>query len=162
MRLFGRRQKKEDPVCDTCRQPLKLVSVPMVRGARNQVELIVLGLPLLSCGTEGHPRRYAADDFGVYVIDAIFWKKNIPLGRPGTLAKVKCYECGKNLTKEPTRPGEVNGVLNILGLPEFTIYIKGPIATCPRCGTDQLWASRETGRDVSSALIVEAFKAVGL
>ncbi|MGD2076824.1 MAG: hypothetical protein PVH18_00460 [Chloroflexota bacterium] len=162
MPLFGRGQKKEEPVCDVCRQPLKLTLVPQVRGARNQVEVILRNLPVLSCGTKGHPLRYAAPDFGVYLIDAIFWKKNIPMGRPGTLAKVKCYKCRKNLSKEPTRPGEVAGFLTVLSLPEFAMRIKGPVATCPRCGTEQLWASKEIGRDVSSALTVEAFKAAGL
>jgi hypothetical protein len=118
-------------------------------------------LPLLSCRNEGHPRRFAGSDFGLYVIDAVFWQDQVPLGRPGVLARVKCCQCGKNLSKEPVRSGEVASLLHITDLPEFGIRIKGPVATCPRCQTEQLWASKEIGRDVSSAM-VEAFKAVGL
>ena len=161
MKWLKRRRQKDDPLCAACGQQLALATVALVSGMHEQVEVIFRGLPLLSCGTEDHPRQYAAADFGVYVIDAVFWRGQVPLGRPGTLARVKCCECGKNLSKEPTRPSEVAGLLNITNLPEFGIRIKGPVTTCPRCETDQLWASKEIGRDVSSA-IVEAFKQAGL
>ena len=73
----------------------------------------------------------------------------------------KCYKCGKNISKEPLRPGEVNGRLTIAGVPEFDIDVRGPVATCPRCQTEQIWASKEIGRHVSSAM-VDGFKAAGL
>lgn len=169
MHWLRKRRRKEEPTCDICQRPLKLETVRLVSGAGpgwrsgvgEQVEVIFRDLPVLSCTEEGHPRRCATADFGVYAIDAVFWQGQVPLGRPGTLARVKCCECGKNLSKEPTRFSEVAGLLNIAGLPEFGIRIKGPVATCPRCGTDQLWASREIGRDVSSAMVA-AFKAAGL
>lgn len=169
MQWLRRRRRKEDPTCEICQRPLTLETVRLVSGAgpgwRSEagepVEVIFRDLPVLSCAQEGHPRRYATADFGVYVIDAVFWRGQAPLGRPGTLARVKCCECGKNLSKEATRFSEVAGLLNIVSLPEFGIRIKGPVTTCPRCQTDQLWASREIGRDVSSAM-VEAFMAAGL
>ena len=161
MKWLKRWRKKEDPVCEICFRPLKLTTASLVSGTCNQVDVILRGLPLLSCESMDHPRQFAMADFGVYVIDAVFWKNCVPLGRPGPLAKVKCYECGKNLSKEPTRPSEVAGLLNIGNLPEFGIRIKGPVTTCPRCDTDQLWATREIGRDVSSATVA-AFKAAGL
>jgi len=161
MHWFRRGRGKEEPPCDICQRPLALTTVRLVSGTGEQVEVIFRDLPLLSCGTEGHPRRFAMTDFGVYAIDAVFWKKQVPLGRPGTLARVKCYQCGKNLSKEPVRPSEIAGLLNIAGVPEFGIRIKGPVTTCPRCQSDQLWASKEIGRDVSSAMVA-AFKAAGL
>lgn len=161
MNWLKRWRQKKDPVCEVCGQPLELSSVSLVSGVHNQVEVIFRDLPFLACKTESHPHQFAAADFGVYVIDAVFWQDHVPLGRPGTLAKVKCYECGKNLSKEPTRPSEVAGLINIASLPEFGIRIKGPVTTCPRCDTDQLWATREVGRAVSNAMVV-AFKAAGL
>lgn len=161
MSWLRRKRRKTDPKCTICGQPLMLTSVRLASGARNQVETDFRDLPLLSCGNEDHPRLYAMADFGVYVIDAVFWKGQVALGRPGVLAKVKCYECGKNLSKEPVRPGIVAGQLTVASLPGFGIHIKGPVATCPRCQTEQLWATREIGRDVSSAM-VDAFKAAGL
>jgi hypothetical protein len=161
MNWLKRWRRKEDITCDVCGQPLELTTISLVSGLHDQVEVIFRSLPYLACKTEDHPRHYALADFGVYVIDAVFWQKNVPLGRPGTIAKVKCYECGKNLTKEPTRPSEVAGLINIDSLPEFGIRIKGPVATCPRCNTDQLWATKEVGRETSNA-IVAAFKAAGL
>ncbi|MGD8585143.1 MAG: hypothetical protein PVH65_01865 [Chloroflexota bacterium] len=147
--------------CNLCGQQMVLETIPLLSGAAGQVEVIFRSLPLLACPNEDHPHRFASADFGVYVIDAVFWRGQVPLGRPGTLARVKCGKCGKNLSKEPVRSSEVAGLLNITGLPEFGIRIKGPVTTCPRCQTDQLWASKEIGRDVSSAM-VEAFKAAGL
>jgi hypothetical protein len=161
MRWLRGKREKEEPACDACGRPLQLATVRLVSGAWEQVAVIFRDLPLLSCGSEGHPRRYASADFGVYVIDAVFWQGQVPLGRPGVLARVKCTECGKNLSKEATRPSEVAGLLNIAGLPEFGVRIQGPVTSCPRCQTDQLWASKEIGRAVSSAM-VEAFKAAGL
>ena len=161
MHWLKRKRRKEDPSCDVCSRPLDLAIVSQVRGVRDQAEVFFRDLPLLSCGIEGHPRQAAIPDFGVYVIDAVFWKRHIALGRPGTLAKVKCFKCRKNLSKEPVWPGEVAGVLNIAALPEFGIRIRGPMTTCPRCKTEQIWASREVGRMVSSAM-VEAFKQAGL
>ena len=155
------RQKKE-PVCAVCERPLTLTTIRLARGVRNQIEVIFHDLPALSCETEGHPRYFAVPDFGVYVIDAVFWQSHIPLGRPGRFrAKVKCYKCRKNIDKEPVRPGEVAGLLPIGDLPQFGIRIRGPVTTCPRCESEQLWVTWETGRDVSNA-IVEAFKAAGL
>lgn len=161
MKWLKRWLQKEDPACAKCGQALQLATIPLISGAHEQVAVIFRGLPYLSCAAEGHPRQFAVADFGVYVIDAVFWRGHVPLGRPGPLAKVKCYECGKNLSKVETRASEVAGLLNIADLPEFGIRIKGPVATCPRCETDQLWATREVGGHVSSA-IVEAFKQAGL
>lgn len=161
MRWLRRRRQGEEPFCAVCDQPLKLTTIGLVSGNLAEIEVIFHNLPLLSCGHEGHPRRFATADFGLYVIDAVFWRGQVPLGRPGTLAKVKCHECGKNLSKEPTRASEVAGLLNIATLPEFGIRIKGPVTTCPRCQCDQLWASREIGQEVSSAMVA-AFKAAGL
>jgi len=161
MKWLRRWRPKEDPTCDACGQPLALTTVSLVSGVHDQVEVIFRALPVLACDTEGHPRQFATADFGVYVIDAVFWQKNVPLGRPGSVAKVKCLECGKNITKEQTRHSEVAGLINLDSLPEFGIRIKGPVTTCPRCGTDQLWATKEVGRAASNA-IVAAFKAAGL
>lgn len=161
MRWFRSRRQSEEPTCDVCRQPLKLGKVSLVSWAGREVEVVFRDLPLLVCENEGHPRRYAIADFGLYAIDAVFWRGQVPLGRPGAMARVKCYQCGKNISKVPVQSGEVTGLLKISGVPEFGIRIKGPVATCPRCRTDQLWASREVGRAVSSAM-VKAFKEAGL
>jgi endogenous inhibitor of DNA gyrase (YacG/DUF329 family) len=162
MGWLKRKRQKEEPRCAECDRPLTLTTIPMVSGRRDQVEVILRDLPVLSCAVGGHPLRYPLPDFGVYVIDAVFWQKNIALGRSGRLlARVKCYNCGKGLDKEPTRPGEVSGSLNIGDLPQFGIWIGGPLATCPRCQTEQVWATTEINRAISSA-IVDAFKAAGL
>ena len=162
MEWLRRWRRKEEPVCAVCGRPLTLTTIRLVSGAHDQIEVIFRGLPALSCEIEGHPRHFALPDFGVYVIDAVFWQGHVPLGRPGRFrAKVKCYECGKNIDKEPVRPSEVAGLLSIGDLPQFGIRIRGPVATCPRCESDQLWTPAETGRDVSNA-IVEAFKAAGI
>jgi hypothetical protein len=138
-----------------------LTTVGPVSGRKVEIEVTIRELPLLSCGREGHPRRPATADFGLHAIDAVFWRGQVPLGRPGTLAKVKCYTCGKNLSKAPTRPGQVAGRLHIADLPEFGLWVKGPVTSCPRCQAEQLWASREIGRAVSSAMVA-AFGAAGL
>jgi hypothetical protein len=161
MKWLRRWRQKEDPTCAVCGRPLALTKVSLATGVYDQIEVIFRDLPVLACDTKSHSHHFATADFGVYVIDAVFWQKNVPLGRPGTIAKVKCLECGKNLTKQPTRHSEVAGLINIASLPEFGIRIKGPVTTCPRCNTDQLWATKEVGRATSSA-IVAAFKAAGL
>jgi hypothetical protein len=162
MEWLKRWRRKEQPTCAMCNRPQTLTTIRLVSGAHDQIEVIFRGLPVLSCETEGHPRRFALPDFGVYVINAVFWQDNVPLGRPGRLrAKVKCYKCRKNLDKEPVRASEVAGWLSIDELPQFGIRIRGPVTTCPRCESEQLWAPEEVGRDVSSA-IVEAFRQAGL
>lgn len=161
MEWLKRWRQKEEPVCVMCGRPLTLTTIPLVSGEHEEIVVILRGLPVLSCGIEGHPRRYALADFGVYVIDAVFWQNNVPLGRPGRLARVKCYHCGKNIHKEPAKSSEVAGLLKIADLPQFGIRIQGPVTTCPRCQSDQLWATKEIGRQVSSA-IVDAFKEAGL
>ena len=162
MRWLKRERQKEEPLCAECDRPLTLTTIPRVSGRRDQVEIILRNLPVLSCGVDRHPLRYPLPDFGVHAIDAIFWQNSIALGRPGRLlARVKCFNCGKGLDKAPVRSGEVGGWLKIGDLPRFSIWISGPLATCPRCQTDQVWATLEINRAISSAL-VEAFTAAGL
>ena len=141
MSWLRRNRQKKELNCTVCHRPLTLTTIGPISGARGQAEATFHNLPLLSCRIEEHPRQYAMTDFGLHVIDAVFWKGQVALGRPGVLAKVKCYHCGTNLSKEPVRPGEVSGQLVIANLPEFDVRIEGPIATCPRCQTRQLWAT---------------------
>ncbi|UCG24499.1 MAG: hypothetical protein JSW55_00400, partial [Chloroflexota bacterium] len=92
MGWLKRKRQKEEPHCAECDRPLTQTTIPMVSGHRDQVEVIFRDLPVLSCGVEGHPLRYPLPDFGVHVIDAVFWQKNVALSRPGRLlARVKCY-----------------------------------------------------------------------
>jgi hypothetical protein len=162
MGWLKRKRQREEPHCGECDRSLTLTTIPMVSGRRDQVEVILRDLPVLTCGVDGHPLRYPLPDFGVHVIDAVFWQDNVALGRPGRLlARVKCYHCGKGLDKEPVRPGEVTGSLDIGDLPQFGIWISGPLVTCPRCQRDQVWAPTDVNRAISSA-IVEAFQAAGL
>ena len=150
------------PTCDECGRQQELSIIRSLSGRHGQVEVIFRDLPTLFCGQEGHPRRFANPDFGIYLIDAVFWRKEVPLGRPGFWwVKVKCYECGKAIHKEPVRQSEVAGLISIGDLPEFGIRIRGPVADCPLCGSTQLWATNEVGTDVSDAM-VDAFRQAGL
>ena len=146
------------PGCPECARPQELSIIRSLSGRHGEAEVIFRDLPTLFCGEEGHPRRFATPEFGVYLIDAVFWHKEVPLGRPGFWwVKVKCYECGKAIHKEPVRQSEVAGLINIGDLPEFAIRIRGPVADCPVCGSTQLWATSEINTDVSDAM-VDAFK----
>ncbi len=147
--------------CEICGNEYQLELLPLVRGRRGQVEVFFQDLPVLSCGLPGHPRRYVLPDFGVLLIDVVFWKKFVPLGRPGVWALVKCLNCDKNLTKVDEHFGEVAGVLEIKDVPPFGIRIQGPVTTCPRCQTRQLKATKAVGTDVSGSF-VEAFKNIQL
>ena len=150
--------KKQQPTCDECGREQDLSTIRSLSGRHGQAEVIFRNLPTLFCGLEGHPRRFPDPDFGVYLIDAVFWRDEVPLGRPGFWrVRVKCLECGKAIHKEPVRQSEVAGLLTIGDLPEFGIRIRGPVADCPLCGTEQLWATTEVGTDVSNAM-VDAFK----
>lgn len=135
--------------------------MPLLHGHRGQIEVFFSDMPVLHCGQSDHPRRFADPDFGARLIDAVFWKRDIALGRPGVWAKVKCLQCDKNLTKESSRIGDVGGTIQIKGLPDFSIRIQGPLVTCPRCDTDQLKATKETGTEVSNAF-VDAFRRANL
>jgi hypothetical protein len=115
----------------------------------------------LSCGQPDHPRRFAGRDFGARLIDAVFWRKDVPLARQGVWTKLKCIQCGKALTKETTHTGEVGSSLKIRKLPPFGIRISGPLVTCPRCDTEQLAATVEVGADISNGFI-DAFKRINL
>ena len=154
-------RKDEPQRCQICGRELELNLVPDVRGRRGEAEVFFEDLPTMYCGLSPHARHFVHPDFGARLIDAIFWKKFVPLGRPGVWAKVKCFKCDKNLTKEPAALGEVGGVLEIKDAPPFNIRIQGPVTTCPRCGTKQLKATKEVGTDVSSA-VVDAFKKIKL
>lgn len=158
--LKGLRRKKE-AICPVCEETQQLSIVPLIRGRHGEVEVFFNNLPTLFCGRPDHPRRFADPDFGARLIDAVFWKKNLSLGRPGTWAKVKCHHCGKSLSKNPSHVGEVGGTLKIADLPPFSIRIQGPVTVCPRCETEQLKATKEVGTDVSSAF-VEAFQRIDL
>jgi len=157
-----KRLRKEQPKgCDTCGREQRLDVVSLLRGSHGEIEVFFSNLPTLFCGQSGHPRRFADPDFGARLIDAVFWKKNVPLAQQGVWAKVKCIECDKALSKEPSYLGEVGGLLEIRDLPPFSIRIQGPVTTCPRCGTEQLKATKEVGADVSNAF-VDAFKRIDL
>ena len=161
MNWLKRNRSQPSGQCVICGNEYQLELVPLVRGRRGQVEVFFQDLPVMSCGLPGHPRRYAFPDFGVLLIDAVFWKKFVPLGRPGVWARVKCLNCDKNLTKVDEHFGEVAGVLEIKDVPPFGIRIQGPVTTCPRCQTRQLKATKEVGTDVSGSF-VEAFKNIQL
>lgn len=154
-------RKDEPHRCPICRRELELSLVPDVRGRQGEAEVFFEDLPTMYCGLAPHARHFVHPDFGARLIDAIFWKKFIPLGRPGVWAKVKCINCGKNLTKEPAALGEIGGVLEIKDASPFNIRIQGPVTTCPHCGTKQLKATKEVGTDVSTA-VVDAFKKIKL
>ena len=139
----------------------KLDIVPLIRGSHGEVEVFFNNMPTLYCGRPGHPRRFADPDFGARLIDAVFWKKGVSLGRPGTWAKVKCHKCSKNLSKEASETGEMGGTLRIADLPSFSIRIQGPVTVCPRCETEQLKGTKEVSTDISSAF-VDAFKRIEL
>jgi hypothetical protein len=150
--------KKQQPICDECGRPQELSTVRSLAGRQSKVEVIFRNLPTLFCGLEGHPRRFPDPDFGAYLIDAVFWRDEVPLGQPDFgRVKVKCYACGKAIHKEPVRQSEVAGLLTIGDLPEFGIRIRGPVVDCPLCGSEQLWATREVGTNVSDAMM-DAFK----
>lgn len=161
MNWLKKLRSKQEKVCSICGEAQQLNIVPLLRGRQGQVEVFFSNLPTLFCGQPGHPRRFADPDFGARLIDAVFWKKSVSLGRPGAWARVKCHHCGKNLSKEPSRVGEVGGILKIADLPSFSIRIQGPVTVCPRCETEQLKATKEVGTDVSSAF-VDAFQRIGL
>ena len=161
MNWFGRRRQKKPARCPTCGREQTLSIVSLLRGSRGQIELFFTHLPTLSCGQPDHPRRFAGSDFGARLIEAVFWKKDVPLARQGVLAKIKCIQCGKRLTREPTYKGEVGGQLKIQDLPPFGIRISGPLVACPRCGTEQLAASIEVSGNVSNGF-VEAFSRIEL
>ncbi len=154
-----KRLREDKPkVCEICNGELKPDTVLLLRGSHGQITVFFNNLPTLFCGQPGHGRRFIHPDFGPLLIDAVFWRKNVPLGRPGVWwAKVRCYNCNKNLSKEPSHLGEVGGTLKIRQLPPFSIRIQGPVTVCPRCGTEQLKATKEVGTEVSD-VIVDAFK----
>lgn len=161
MDWLKRARGKPEKACPTCGQRQELVIMPLLRGHHGQIEVFFSNMPVLYCGQSDHPRRFADPDFGARLIDAVFWKKNIALGRPGVWAKVKCLKCDKNLTKESGRIGEVGGVIQIKDLPDFTVRVQGPLVTCPRCKTEQLKATKETGTELSNAF-VDAFRRANL
>lgn len=128
--------------------------VSLLRGSRGEIEVFFSHLPTLYCGQPGHPRRFPGQDFGARLIDAVFWQKNIPLTQPAVWAKIKCIQCGRGMAKEPAYQGEVGGLLKIQDLPSFGIRIKGPLVSCPNCGTEQLQATSEVSGAVSGSFIV--------
>lgn len=161
MKWFKRRRKEEPPLCPTCGREQKLDTVSLLRGSRGQIELFFSHIPTLTCGQTGHPRRFAGKDFGARLIDAVFWKKDIPLARQGVWSKIKCIQCGKGIGKEPTYRGEVGGLLKIQDLTPFGIRISGPLVSCPRCGSEQLAATMEVSADISNGFI-EAFNRIDM
>ena len=161
MKWFKRRRTEEPPLCPVCGREQQLDVVNLLRGSRGQIELFFSHLPTLYCGQPDHPRRFAGPDFGARLIDAVFWKKDIPLARQAVWSKIKCIQCGKGIGKEPAYQGEVGGLLKIQDLPPFGIRISGPLISCPRCGTEQLAATIEVGSDVSNGFI-DAFKKIKL
>ena len=161
MEWLKRLRSDKPKICSECGREQLLDVVPLLRGSYGQVEIFFEDLPTLFCGQPGHARRFVDPDFGARLIDAVFWQKYVPLGRPGVRAKVKCLQCGKNLTKESDHLGQVWGVLEIKDTSPFNIRIQGPLTICPRCHTEQLKATREVGRDVSNAF-VDAFKRIRL
>ena len=154
-------RKDEPQRCQICGRELTLDLVSDVRGRQGEAEIFFEDLPTMYCGLAPHARHFVHPEFGARLIEAIFWKKYILLGRPGVWAKVKCIKCGKILTKEPAALGEVDGILEIKDVPAFNIRIQGPVTTCPRCGTKQIKATKEVGTDVSTA-VVDAFKKIKL
>lgn len=161
MKLLKRKREKEPPRCPVCGREQQLETISLLRGSHGKIELFFSQLPTLTCGQADHPRRFAGNNFGAQLIDAVFWHKNVPMAKKGVWSKIKCIQCGKGVAKEPTYLGEVGGQLKIKDLPPFTIRISGPMISCPRCETEQLAATRAIGTDVSNGFI-DAFQRIDL
>lgn len=157
-----KRWRRDEPKrCAICGMEQKEDIISLARGSQGQTEIFFSHLPTLFCGQPDHDRRFADPDFGARLIDAVFWRKDIPMAQPGFWTRIKCIHCGKVLNQEAAYPGEVGGTLTIKDVPSFGIRIHGPLVTCPRCGTEQLRATKEVGQHVSGAF-VDAFKRIRL
>ena len=153
--------RRRQDVCKACGTSLLLAPMPELSGRHGEALVVFKNLPALQCGTEGHPRRYPHPDFGAQLMEAIFWNPDMPVTRIHRRKGVKCCRCDEGMRHSQTRTGVVDGTLSIQDLPPFDIRIRGAVANCPKCDTQQLVATQQVSSDIADA-IVDAFKQVDL
>lgn len=165
---FKRRQLRREKRCVVCERELHQSVIDLAHGSfgggpYSKIEVKIRGLPVHTCGVDGHPLRYAQSDF-IFQLRLRGWVgKNTAVAKMRGVSWYKCFNCGEDISNlRPGTKGKVSGTLEIGKLPTFEVEIEGPTTSCPKCGMHQLLDQSCKYEDVLPRAVKDSFRSINL
>jgi len=157
-RLLGH----EPPTCLGCGGPLHQQAVAWCDAVAGQIELTLHGLPFRACDAGCNDRRQVRPGFLAELEDALLNSGAIPVAQPGTQGPaLTCCHCASRSWRADPTVGDVQGTLQLPGLPAIQATVRGALLTCGGCRHPQLAPSAESRLDLAAAL-ASAIEAAGI
>jgi hypothetical protein len=133
-----------------------LVTIPRLVGKYKEVRVTFLGASFLKSDADQH-RKFADDNFGLFILDEIFTRQSILSKLKGLLKKNHhCRKCEADLMQSKAHRRRFALNIAYKQIPPFKIEIEMPAIQCRKCGTSNA-VNEENTRYIISGAIAVAF-----